>query len=110
ISRYASEKRPDALVIFSSLASGATCLLIFLLAPVKSISALQSFGGIFAGMLFIAGYIPYMHALQKEEVSITAPLWQMVVPISYILGAVVLHEYLSGRQMLAGFLIMAGAV
>ena len=110
ISRYAENKRPEALVIFSALAAGMAAVLIFSFTHIQNISISQALWAMLAGVLFIAGYIPYMYALQQDEVSITAPLWQMIAPFSYILGAVFLHEYLSDRQILAGLLIIGGAV
>lgn len=110
ISRYAEKRKPETLVVFSCLTSGIAALLIFCFAPIVHATLYQALGGILAGILFIAGYIPYMYALQEDEVSIVAPLWQLVALISYIFGAALLHEVLSLHQIFAGFLIIAGAV
>jgi transporter family protein len=110
VSKYASDKNPGSLVIFTSMTAGLASFFIFFLAPLQNVSLLQAFGGIVAGFLFIAGYIPYMYALQEDEVSITAPLFQMISPFAYVLGAVFLGEFLSGKQILAGLLVITGAV
>ncbi len=110
ISRYAENKKPEALVIFSSLTAGLAAVLISIFAPIQNLSILNILVVAFAGVIFVASYIPYMYALKEDEVSIVAPLWQMIAPISYVLGAVFLREYLPLKQVLAGLLIVAGAV
>lgn len=110
IARYAENKKPEALVIFSSLAAGLAAILIIVFIPIQKLSTLQIFASILAGVIFVASYIPYMYALKEDEVSVVAPLWQMIAPISYILGAIFLHEFLSLKQIFAGLLIVVGAV
>ncbi len=110
ISRYAENKKPESLVIFSALISGVAALLIYFFIPLEKISLPQELWAIIAGMLFVFGYIPYMYGLKEEEVSIVAPLYQMITPISYIIGAIFLHESLSGKQMLASGLILGGSI
>ncbi len=110
ISRYSSEKNPLSLVLFSSFTFGFAGILIFFFAPIEHVSVIQAVFATLAGMFIIAGYIPYMFALQEDEVSITAPLFQMIAPLSFIAGAVFLHETLSGKQIFASLLIVLGAV
>ncbi len=110
VARYSENKKPEALVIFSSLTAGLACILIIIFAPIQKISIFQIATSIIAGMIFIASYIPYMYALKEDEVSVVAPLWQMIVPISYFFGAILLQEHLSLKQILAGVLIIIGAV
>ncbi|HWA32129.1 MAG TPA: EamA family transporter [Candidatus Paceibacterota bacterium] len=110
ISRYSAGKRVASLLVFTGLVSGLAAVLISIFAKVETIALWQELLGIFAGCLFVGGYIPYMQALKEDEVSIAAPLWQMVVPLSYILGAIFLKEHLSGHQILATLIVIAGAV
>jgi transporter family protein len=81
-----------------------------LLTPKENLLLHQAIWAMLAGGFLISGYIPYMYALSQDDVSITAPLFQMTAPISYILGALFLHESLSLKQILAGTLIIIGAV
>jgi uncharacterized membrane protein len=110
ISRYAENKKPEALLIFSSFVAGFATLLIFCFAPIVKVETYQALAGILAGIIFIVGYIPYMYALQGDEVSIVASLWQLVAVFSYIFGVVFLNETLALHQLLGGLLIIAGAV
>ncbi len=110
VARYAANQKPAALVVFSSLTAGIVALLIFCLNTLQPIPVSQVLWVIFAGMLFVALYIPYMYALQLGEVSVVAPLFQMIFPLTYILGVVFLNETLSLHQILASILVIGGAV
>jgi transporter family protein len=110
ISRYSTNKNPLSLVLFSSFTFGFAAFLMFFFAPIGHVSFIQAMFVVLAGMCVIAGYIPYMYALQEDEVSIAAPLFQMIAPLSYIFGAIFLHEVLSGKQIFASLLIVLGAV
>jgi len=110
ISRYSENRRPEALVIFASLAAGLAAVIIAFFTSVFHVSYSQALLAMLAGALFIAGYIPYMYALKEDEVSIAAPLWQMIVPFSYLLGVLFLHETLFARQIFAGAFIIIGAI
>jgi drug/metabolite transporter (DMT)-like permease len=110
ISSYAQNKKPEALVVFSALISGLASVLIYFFIPLIHISSTQALFAVFAGILFVSAYIPYMYALQQDEVSIVAPLYQMIAPLSYIMGAIFLHESLSGKQIFASLLIVLGSM
>jgi drug/metabolite transporter (DMT)-like permease len=110
VSQYTEDKKAGALVLFSALISGVVASFIFYFAAVEHLFLYQRLAGMLAGAFLIAGYIPYMYALQEDEVSIAAPLFQMIAPMSYAFGAIFLHESLSSKQILAGFLIIIGAV
>jgi len=62
------------------------------------------------GMLYVLGLLPYFYALQRDEASIVAPLFQTSAVFSYVLGLLVLGEDLTGRQLSAALLIICGSI
>ncbi len=110
VSQYAPNKRPEALIVFCSLISGVTTLFIFSFAPIQAVAWSQAVWAVFAGMLFVAAYIPYLYALQEGETSVVAPLYQMIIPVSYFLGVLLLHETLVLAQIIPSVLVIAGSV
>ena len=61
-----------------------------------------------AGILYMGAVFFYLQALQAEEASVVAPLFQASPLFAYVLGYVVLGERLSPLQMLGGLLIVGG--
>lgn len=62
---------------------------------------------LFSGFLYMGAMFFYLRALQKEEASVIAPLFQISPLFAYGLAWLVLHETLSVKQMIGGLLIMA---
>ncbi len=63
-----------------------------------------------SGVLYIAALFFYLRALQTEEASTVAPLFQMGPLIGYVLGYFILGEVLTGAQMTGGALIVGGTL
>lgn len=63
-----------------------------------------------AGMILVASFIPYLLALQNEDSSVVVPLYQLIPVFTYILAFFFLGETLTSRQILAGVLIILGAI
>jgi drug/metabolite transporter (DMT)-like permease len=51
----------------------------------------------------------YLRALQQEEASVIAPLFQTSTLFTYAIAYVVLHESLTGTRLVGGVLVMASA-
>src|SRR5579872_1146123 len=64
----------------------------------------------FSGVLYMGAMLLYLQALQTEEASVVAPFFQASPLFGYGLAYLVLGETLSGRQMIGGVLIIAGAL
>jgi len=64
----------------------------------------------FSGILYMGAMLLYLRALQTEEASVVAPFFQASPLFGYGLAYLVLGETLSGRQMIGGVLIIAGAL
>lgn len=63
-----------------------------------------------AGALLVSSFIPYLYALQIEDSTVVVPLYQFIPVFSYFLALIFLHETLTIHQLLAGVLVIFGAV
>lgn len=111
LTKYFKGGEVGSLVLFSSLISVpiAGAILVFGV-DVFSMEYLARFQLITAGVLYMLALLPYFFALYRDETSVVAPLFQMVSPISYIFGALVLGEHVAGDGLLAGALIVGAAI
>jgi uncharacterized membrane protein len=111
LSRYFKGQGAGALLIFSSLIGVFIFPIIFFLNPhVISIDLQNAMLLIVNGFLGALLFLPYFHALEKDEASIVVPLFQTIPIFSYVLAFFVLGEVLSTVQVLASMLILSGAV
>jgi drug/metabolite transporter (DMT)-like permease len=63
-----------------------------------------------SGLLYLTAIYFYLRALQQEEASAIAPLFQTSTLFTYIIAYFVLHETLTGWRIVGGLLVMASAV
>lgn len=64
----------------------------------------------FSGILYLGAMLFYLQALQTEDVSVVAPLFQASPLFAAALGYVMLGETLSSIQLLGGLFIVGGAL
>ena len=62
------------------------------------------------GALLIIAFIPYYYALNEEDTSLVAPLFQTIPIFTFGLGFILLGETISLIQIIAGILIIFGAI
>ncbi len=62
------------------------------------------------GTLYLLATIPYLYALNKDDASLTIPLFQMIPVISFILGYIFLGETLTQNQIIGGLIIIISAM
>ncbi len=110
ISKYFTHLPATLLVLFTSLTAGLGAVLLFFFVPVLDITLSQALWIILGGMIFVASYIPYVYALQEDEASLVAPLFQMIFVFSFILGFLFLGEKLTLAQFVASLFIVVGAI
>ena len=75
--------------------------------------ALDAFGMgvmIVSGIAYMAAMLFYLRALQLEEASVIAPLFQTSTLFTFLFAYVLLGERMSGAQLAGGALIVAGAL
>ncbi|MFA5945809.1 MAG: EamA family transporter [Patescibacteria group bacterium] len=111
VSKYFKGGGTGALIIFSSVIMVFFLPVIYLFRPeVLAVSISQALFMTLAGITWIVSVLLYLYAMQEGETSYVAPLYQTIPIFSFILGAVFLHEVLSGRQILGSIIILLAAV
>ena len=63
-----------------------------------------------SGILYMGAMLFYLRAIQSEEASVVAPLFQATTLFTFLLGYLFLHEELGASQLLGGGLIVGGAL
>ncbi|PIS22290.1 hypothetical protein COT50_02715 [candidate division WWE3 bacterium CG08_land_8_20_14_0_20_41_10] len=115
IDKYLIEKVVEgrgigSLIIFSALMGLPVALFILLFGPnVFSIHPKNAFLIMLNGSFYVAWVLPYLYALQKDEASVVAPLFQLSSVMAFALGFVILGEGISTPQILGCLLILLGA-
>ncbi|MCX6824400.1 MAG: EamA family transporter [candidate division SR1 bacterium] len=103
---FQEEKNLSILLIFSSIVGIVLLPFIFFFADnvfaISTINKLLMIGG---GIIYILSIIPYLYALNKDDASTVVPLFQMIAPISLILGYFLLGESLNTSQFIGFFII-----
>src|SRR6201996_4595798 len=63
-----------------------------------------------SGVLYMGAMLFYLRAIQTEEASVVAPLFQANTLFTFALGLLFLHELPHGPQLLGAGLVVAGAL
>jgi drug/metabolite transporter (DMT)-like permease len=63
-----------------------------------------------SGILYMGAMLFYLRAIQSEEASVVAPLFQASTLFTFLLGYLFLHEKLGPSQLLGGALVVSGAL
>ncbi len=111
LSKYFKGRTTGALLLFSACIGIPVSVLIAILSPqVFDLSLGSKIILVFNGAFYLLGLLPYFYALDKDETSIVAPLFQMVSVFSALLGVIFLGERLYLMQWLGCVLIFLGGV
>ncbi|MES2630676.1 MAG: EamA family transporter [Patescibacteria group bacterium] len=111
LSRYFTHVKATTLLFYTVMASAVIAIGIVCFKP--SVLTIPLFD---AGLMFAAGIIyyfaimPFIKALNIEEASRVIPIFQIQPVFAYIFGVVFFSETLSLPQILAGVIIVAGAL
>lgn len=111
LTRFCKDGNIGSIVLISCLISIPVSILLFLLDPQSiRLSLVDSLTILLTGSLFSLSIIPYLYALDKDEASIVAPLFQLVPVFTFLFGFLILGETLTFMQGLGGVIISIGAV
>lgn len=111
IEKFIKGRGIGSLAIFSALIGLPVALIILLIEPqVFGINNFSKLIMIVNGIFYVAMVIPYLYALEKDEASIVAPLYQLSSVITLLLGYIFLGEALTNVQLLGAVLILLGAI
>lgn len=111
ISKYFKGGGVGALMMFSSIIGVFILSIIALIHP--EVLSYPFSKGIFIalnGFLYLLATLPYLHALTKDETSITVPMFQLIPVFTYFLAWLILGEKLNSNQLFGGILIIIGAI
>jgi uncharacterized membrane protein len=110
VDRYFPESDTAVLMLFTALAGVALLPFIWWIEPAifkPAISAMAVMGA--SGVLYMGAMLFYLRAIQGEEASVVAPLFQASTLFTFLLGYVFLHEKLGAGRLLGGALVVGGA-
>ena len=111
VDRYFRDSDTAVLMLFTALTGIAFLPFIWwiepaILRPAPAAIAVMTASGI----LYMGAMLFYLRAIQSEEASVVAPLFQASTLFTFLLGYVFLHEKLSMLQLSGGALVVLGAL
>lgn len=109
VEKYFKDSGVGALLIFTSLIGLLGLPVIAAFSDVTAIGPTGIAVTTLSGLLYLTAMYFYLRALQQEEASVIAPLFQTSTLFTYAIAYFVLHETLTGERLLGGLLIVASA-
>jgi uncharacterized membrane protein len=111
VDRYFRDSDTAVLMLFTALLGVALLPLIWwiepaILKPSREAIAVMTISGV----LYMGAILFYLRAIQSEEASVVAPLFQASTLFTFLLGYLFLHEKLGLSQLLGVGLIVGGAL
>lgn len=111
ISKYLKGGQVGSLVLFSALFAVVTLPFIGWFNPeVFSIAGGDALILILSGFLLVFAYICYFYALDLDEASFVAPMFQMIPVFGFFLSFLFLGEVISGKELGASLVVILGAI
>lgn len=111
IDRYFKQGSTATLVMISGFTASIAAFFIWLSGVnVLAASNLARFVLVGNGALFIIAFVPYFYALRQTDASVAIPVFQTIPVFSYFLGLIFLGETLTLWQIIAGLMVIGGAV
>lgn len=111
ISKYLKGGEVGSLVLFSALFAVCALPIIALIDHgVFSISTRDVVILMINGGLLVLAYICYFYALEKDEASFVAPLFQIIPVLGFVLGYFILGETITLIESLGSLVVIVGAV
>lgn len=111
IEKFYRNVRPGTLMIFTSMVSTFFCLGIWIFKQnAVNVPLHSAFIMLLAGLVYFVAVFPYIFALMRDETSRVVPLFQVQPIYTYFLALLFLHEHLTANQVVAGLVILAGAI
>lgn len=112
LSKYLKGGSVGTLVLFSSLFSVIVLPFVVLYQPavLSSVSIWQALLLISNGAILVVAILCYLYALESDEASYIAPLFQLIPVFSLLLGYFFLGEVVSLLQFIAILIIILGGV
>jgi drug/metabolite transporter (DMT)-like permease len=110
VDRYFRDSDTTVLLVFTAFLGVAALPVIWLFVPtVLALSPVAIIVMTVSGVLYMGAMLFYLRAIQSEEASVVAPLFQANTLFTFLLGLLVLHELPRWPQILGAALVVAGA-
>jgi drug/metabolite transporter (DMT)-like permease len=111
VDKYFQHSDTAVLMVFTALLGVIALPPIWLFEP-KVLALSWTATGVMtlSGVLYMGAMLFYLRAIQTEEASVVAPLFQANTLFTFALGALILHEMPHWPQLLGAGLIILGAV
>ncbi|SRR5579885_2864673 len=111
VDRFFRDSDVGVLLVFTALVNLVPLPFIAAFDPgILAIGAAGIVTMLCSGVLYMGAMYFYLGALQREEASVVAPLFQAAPLFTYGLAYFVLHERLTAVQLVGGGAIVAGAI
>lgn len=111
VENYFRESNTAVLMVFTAITGALALPLVWLFQPsVLDVSWFEAAVVAVSGAMYMGAMLFYLRAVQSEEASVVAPLFQFSTVFTLLLAWLFLHETLSWTQLAGVALILAGAV
>ena len=101
VDRYLHDRDTSVMMVFTALLGVAALPLIWLFDPAVLSPDWQSILVMtVSGVLYMGAMLFYLRAIQTEEASVVAPLFQANTVFTFLLGYLFLHERLGWAQLI----------
>ena len=110
VERFFKDSGVGALLIFTALIGLVGLPIIAAFVDVAALGATGIVVTAFSGLLYMTAIYFYLRALQQEEASVIAPLFQTSTLFTYVIAFFVLHEKPTPLRLVGGLLMMASAI
>ena len=111
VDKYFRDSDTAVLMVFTALLGVIALPVIWFFDPkVFGLSLTATIVMTLSGILYMGAMLFYLRAIQSEEASVVAPLFQANTLFTFVLGVVILHELPRWQQLLGAGLVIAGAL
>lgn len=111
VDRYFHDGDTTVLMVFTAFIGVVALPVIWLFVPgVVSLPWLPTIVMMVSGVLYMGAMLFYLRAIQTEEASVVAPLFQANTLFTFALGLLLLHELPHWAQLVGAGLVVLGAV
>jgi uncharacterized membrane protein len=111
VDKYFRHSDTAVLMVFTALLGVIALPVIWFFDPkVLALSFVATGVMTLSGILYMGAMLFYLRAIQTEEASVVAPLFQASTLFSFVLGILVLHELPRWPQLAGAGLVVAGAM
>jgi len=111
VDKYFRDSDTAVLMVFTALLGVIALPVIWLFEPkVLALPWLATGVMTVSGILYMGAMLFYLRAIQTEEASVVAPLFQANTLFTFALGVIVLHEMPRWQQLVGAALVVAGAL